>query len=91
MASCSDAHVSEARGPNDSEGWLEITCRQDQDNCYDKAREVCDGVYEVADNRGRYAPSQGAPLYSGSMLIRCQEQGGEAAPRQQAPGTERAR
>jgi hypothetical protein len=71
LASCADARSSRARGPDDRGGWLEVTCRQQQRNCYEEAAQRCPMGYEVARNKGRYDAGNDVPLYSGYMLVRC--------------------
>ena len=37
---CAPARASEVESPDDTPGWLEITCRQGQDECAKKAKEI---------------------------------------------------
>lgn len=71
FSGCADARSSGARGPDDRDSWLEVTCRQQQRNCYDEAARRCPTGYEVAQNQGRYDAGTDVPLYSGYMLVRC--------------------
>lgn len=70
---CADARSSPAKGELGREGWLEVTCRRNQDHCVQKASELCQGRgYEVAENTGQYDVGPSAPYYEGRMLIRCE-------------------
>jgi hypothetical protein len=81
IPACAPARVSESKGP-DAAGWIEITCRQSQDECARKAQEVCSGPYAVRESDGRFYDGPGGAFYSGSMQVRC------GAP--EAPATEPA-
>jgi hypothetical protein len=71
LGACADARSTPVRGPDAAEGWLEVTCRNEQQHCYDKALEQCPGGFDLAETRGRHAPGEGIAFYSGYMLVRC--------------------
>lgn len=71
LSGCADARSARVRGPDERDSWLEVTCRQQQRNCYDEAAQRCPMGYEVAQNKGRYDAGTDVPLYSGYMLVRC--------------------
>lgn len=81
---CAPARASEAKSPDGAPGWIEITCRQSQDECAKKAKEICGGPYGVRESDGRLYDGPGGAFYSGSMLIRCNEPGRPAAPAEQS-------
>jgi hypothetical protein len=78
-AACHDSDAWSAKGPDGQGGWLEIECRRDVGNCWDRAAEECPHGYLVADRdsvRGYYVQAYGstvivAPTYRGKMLVKC--------------------
>lgn len=69
---CADARAARAVGPDGADDWWKVSCRSNQENCMEKAAELCDGgSYEVATSEGRYDVGPGFPFYSGVLLVRC--------------------
>lgn len=85
LPACAPARVSDAKSPDGTPGWLDITCRQSQDECAKKARELCGGPYTVHESDGRFYDGPGGAFYSGSMRIRCADPDGPDAPDRPAP------
>ncbi len=84
LAGCEHSAATPVRGP-DGDTWMSITCRKDQENCYERAGEECPTGYDVASESGResgavamtqnygngFAMTNVATKYRGNLLIKC--------------------
>ena len=68
---CANARATRTADSDTKEDSFEVTCRESQENCHAKAREVCGPGYQVVDSSGRYDQGNEASFYSGRLLIRC--------------------
>ena len=82
-AACAYSEATPDQGHDGQAGWIAVSCRKSQSNCYEMAGEVCPAGYVTADQEGHagvavsgiVTPSSGFvgvhPTYHGDMLIKC--------------------